>query len=110
MPRLRSPDPRHPESTEYRVEATMRQLLRRAWYLIRQRRFDADLREELDFHRASIEGELQERGTASAEARFAARRAIGSVALAQDHVRDVWVPRALQGLGQDVSYSVRALR
>jgi hypothetical protein len=43
----------------------MRQLLRRAWYLIRQRRFDADLREELEFHRAATEsgrGESRVRG------------------------------------------------
>jgi putative ABC transport system permease protein len=88
----------------------MRQLLRRARYLIRRGRFDADLREELEFHRASIERELQDRGTDSAEARFAARRAIGSVALAQDDAYDVWIPRALQGVGQDVRLAFRSLR
>jgi hypothetical protein len=41
----------------------MRQLLRRTWYLIRGRRFDADLREELESHRASIERDLKESGT-----------------------------------------------
>jgi putative ABC transport system permease protein len=88
----------------------MRQLLRRAWYVIRRRRFDADLREELDFHRASIERDLQQSGADFTEARFAARRAIGSVALAQDDAHDVWVPRALQGLGQDVRLAFRSLR
>jgi hypothetical protein len=88
----------------------MQQFLRRAWYLIRRRRFDEDLREELEFHRASIERELQERGTESSEAHFAARRAIGSIALAQDQSRDVWTPRSLQGLGQDVRLAFRTLR
>src|SRR5216683_2666312 len=88
----------------------MRQLLRRAWYLIRQRRFDADLREELDFHRAEIQRELEDSGTDPTEARFAARRAIGSVALAQDQARDVWTPRWLQGMGQDVRLAFRTLR
>src|SRR5580704_12137472 len=88
----------------------MRQFLRRAWYLIRRRRFEEDVREELEFHRASIERELKERGTESTEALFAARRAIGSVALAQDQARDVWTPRWLQGLGQDVRLACRTLR
>lgn len=29
----------------------MRQLLRRAWYVIRRRQFEQDLAEELEFHR-----------------------------------------------------------
>jgi hypothetical protein len=47
----------------------MRQLLRRAWYLIRQRRFEADLREELEFHRVAPQQELEHSGTDPAEAR-----------------------------------------
>jgi putative ABC transport system permease protein len=88
----------------------MRQLLRRAWYLIRQRRFDADLREELEFHRAATESEFEHGGTDPTEARFAARRALGSVALAQDDSRDVWTHRWLQGVGQDVRLAFRTLR
>src|SRR5262249_4668000 len=41
---------------------------------------------------------------------FAARRALGSVALARDRAHDVWVPHWLQGLGQDVRVAVRMLR
>jgi hypothetical protein len=88
----------------------MRQLLRRVWYAVRQRRFDADLREELEFHRASIEHELNERGADVAEARFAARRAIGSFSLAHDQARDEWTPRWRQGLGQDIRAAGRSLR
>ena len=88
----------------------MRELLRRAWYAIRQRRFEADLREELEFHRSSIEHDLREQGTEPTEARFAAKRALGSVALAQDQARDVWTPRWLQGIGQDVRLAFRTLR
>jgi putative ABC transport system permease protein len=88
----------------------MRQLLSRAWYLIRRRRFDADLREELEFHRASIQRELEHNGTDQTAAHFAARRALGSVALAQDQARDVWTPRWLQGLGQDIRLAFRSLR
>ena len=30
----------------------MRQLIRRVWYAIRRRHFEADLAEEIEFHRA----------------------------------------------------------
>src|SRR2546430_10756788 len=40
---------------------------------------------------------------------FATRRALGSQALAKDHVRDVWCPRWLQGLRQDLRLAVRTL-
>ncbi len=37
----------------------MRQLIRRVWYAIRQRQFEADLTEELEFHRAMKQRELE---------------------------------------------------
>src|SRR2546425_10143961 len=88
----------------------MRQLIRRAWYLIRQRQVDADLADEMEFHRAMKQRELEDRGIDPIEAGFATRRALGSIALAQDHSRDVWCPDGLQGVGQDVRLAVRALR
>jgi len=54
----------------------MREILRRAWYLLRQGRRDADLAEELDFHRAMKQEELEQLGVDPAEATFAARRAL----------------------------------
>ena len=39
-----------------------------------------------------------------------ARRIFGSSALAGDRARDVWIPRAFQGLGQDFRLAVRTLR
>ena len=38
----------------------MRELLRRAWYALRQRRFEADLAEEIEFHRAMTQREPNE--------------------------------------------------
>jgi putative ABC transport system permease protein len=87
----------------------MRQLLRRAWYLLRQRQVDEDLAEEMDFHRAMTQRAIEDRGVDPAEAAFAARRAFGSAALAGDRSRDVWIPRWLQGIGQDVRLAVRTL-
>src|ERR1700724_2896859 len=88
----------------------MRQLIRRVWYAIRQRRLEADLSEEIEFHRAMKQQELEEGGLEPTKATFATRRALGSTALAQDRARDVWRPRWLQGSGQDVRLACRALR
>src|SRR5712691_4926052 len=88
----------------------MRKLIRRVWYAIRQRRFEADLSEEIEFHRAMKQQELEEHGVRSTEAIFATRRALGSVALTLDRSRDVWLPHWMQGLGQDVRLAARTLR
>ena len=87
----------------------MRGLLRRAWYFLRQHRLDDELAEEMEFHRAMAQREIENRGVDARDAGFAARRAFGSAALAADRSRDVWVPRALQGLGQDFRLAVRTM-
>src|SRR5690242_1062111 len=88
----------------------IRTTVRRAWYLLRRRRVDADLAEELAFHREMKARELEAGGVPAADAALAARRAIGSTALAHDRAHDVWVPHWLQGLGQDFHFSFRLLR
>jgi putative ABC transport system permease protein len=87
----------------------MRQLLRRAWYLLRQRRIDEDLAEEMALHREMAARDRQAAGVDPIEAVFAARRAFGSLALARDQSRDVWLPRCLEGLGQDFRIAIRSL-
>src|SRR5450631_1476277 len=87
----------------------MRQILRRAWYAIRQRQLDAELAEEMEFHRAMKAQELQADGVDRNEAHFAARRAFGSAALAADRSRDIWIPSWLQGVGPDFRLAVRSL-
>jgi putative ABC transport system permease protein len=87
----------------------MRELLRRAWHLIRPRRLDDELAEEIEFHRAMKQREIEAGGLEPTEAAIATLRALGSTALAQDRARDVWMPRALQGMGQDMRLAVRTL-
>src|SRR5438309_6073075 len=88
----------------------MHQFLRRIWYVVRHRQLDADLAEEMALHRALKQQELERDGLEPREAAFATRRALGSVALAQDRSRDVWVPHWLQGLGHDLRLAGRTLR
>jgi predicted permease len=70
----------------------MRQLLQRAWYLIRHRQFEADLAEEMEFHRS-----------------MTTAREFGSAALARNQARDVWIWPWLQDIAQDVRFAVRLL-
>ena len=87
----------------------MRTLLRRLRYFLRQRQIEADLAEEMDAHRAMKQQELETQGVEAAEARLAARRALGSLALAHDQSRDVWIRPWLQDIVQDVRFSARLL-
>src|SRR4051812_7761697 len=88
----------------------MRVLVRRVLYLLRRSRVEADLAEEMEFHREMKERELAQEGTSPAEAAAAARRALGSVALAYDRSRDVWLWPWLDGLLQDLRFALRGLR
>ena len=88
----------------------MLQFLRRLRRLVQPRRFEADLADEMEFHREMAQQDLQDRGIDSTEAAVAARRAFGSSALAQDRARDVWFWRWLQDGSQDLRYALRAIR
>jgi predicted permease len=83
---------------------------RRLIALIRRRRLDRDLDEELAFHLAMREADYRERGAGAADARDAARRRFGRVAYLKEQCRDMWTFHPLETLGQDVRYAVRTLR
>jgi putative ABC transport system permease protein len=87
----------------------MRRTLRRLWYVLRQRRFDADLAEEMAFHRQMAQHELAQQGAAPEDARLVAHRRFGSAALTHDRVRDVWIPAALRDVSHDLRFACRQL-
>ena len=87
----------------------MRTLFRRIWHAVRHRRFEAEIAEEIEFHRAMRARDLEKGGLPSTEATRAALRALGNVGVARDEVRDVWIPPWLQGLSQDLRFAVRLL-
>src|SRR5713226_4737488 len=88
----------------------MGRLLRRLQHLLLQRQRGADLAEEMDFHRAMKRQELERAGVDRGAAELATRRQLGSMALAKDRARDVWLSVWLQGLGEDVRFGARMLR
>ena len=88
----------------------MSALLRRLAYFLRRSRHDADLRDEIESHRAHRQDALQSEGLEPAAAAWASRQAMGNVTLAVEDTRDVWAVRALDNLQQDVRAAVRGLR
>jgi predicted permease len=87
----------------------MLKLLRRLQYFVRQRRLEAELREEIETHRALRQQDLKARGADEREAQQAARKALGNVTLAREDARAVWVPPSVESIGQDVRYALRSL-
>jgi predicted permease len=92
------------------VTARGPRLLRRLAHLLHRRQFEDDLAEELAFHRALKQQDLEERGHSAEQAAFAAKRALGSAALAQDQARDAWTWPWLADGVRDVRYGARMLR
>lgn len=86
----------------------MRQFLRRMGYLIRQRRVEADLAEELESHRAMRQRDLEKQGLTPEDAAAESRRALGNIILAREDARGVWILPWLEGVWQDVRYACRA--
>jgi predicted permease len=77
--------------------------------LIHRRRAERDLDEEI---RAHLEMEIERNiadGMSPENARRAAMRSFGSVALSKEDSREVWGLRALEVLWQDLRYGVRIL-
>jgi predicted permease len=88
----------------------MRNLLRRVWYVVRQRQFERDLAEEIEFHRAMAQRDLERNGMPRANAEDAARHAIGNTTRAREDSRGVWIWPWLESLWQDAAYALRNLR
>src|SRR5262249_44986770 len=70
-----------------------REFVFRVWHVVRRRHFERELAEEMEFHRA-----------------MTSPRAFGSMALAQDRARDVWLWPWLQSAAQDLRFALRAMR
>lgn len=85
-------------------------ILRRLGLWVRWRRFDADMREELEFHRAEIQRTLEAQGASPDDAARESRRRMGNATLAREDARQIWIARWMDGLRQDVRYALRTFR
>ncbi|HET7219905.1 MAG TPA: ABC transporter permease [Vicinamibacterales bacterium] len=87
----------------------MPRLWRQLVALVRARQLEAELREEIESHRALRQEQLERAGLSQDEALCASRRALGNTTLAREEARAMWVSRWLDGLRQDVAYAWRGL-
>jgi predicted permease len=85
-------------------------IIRRLQYLIRNRRMEQDLAEEMDFHRAMVQKDLEASGLAPHDAALAGRRAMGASTQMREASRAVWIWPWLESVAQDVVYAARSLR
>ncbi len=88
----------------------MLRILRRLHYVLRHRRLEAELAEEIESHRAMRQHDLEARGLARADARQESRRRLGNVTLAREDVRGIWLWPWLESVRQDVAYALRTVR
>jgi len=78
--------------------------------LLRRRRLERDLDDELAFHLAMREADYEHGGEAPAAARDAARRRFGNVTYLKEQCRDMWTFHPLETFAQDIRYALRTLR
>jgi predicted permease len=83
---------------------------RRLRQLFQPSRREAELREEIEAHRAHRQKALERDGFALDEAARASRYALGNVTLAIEDAREVWTVRAVDHVRQDVRTALRGLR
>ncbi len=77
---------------------------------IKYRRFDSELAEEIETHRAMAERDLSAAGESPEEARWRSARQLGNATLARQESRDVWIPRVWQRWKTDALWAARGLR
>jgi predicted permease len=85
----------------------LRMRIQRALYL--PAGADREMDDEIRFHLAEETRLQSERGLSAAEAATAARRAFGSIAVAKENTRAVWVSTTLEQLLQDLRIGCRIL-
>ena len=87
----------------------MPSLFRKLAGLFRRRQNENDLRDELDFYLDEEAKHLEQRGLSPDEARHAAHRKLGNLALVQEDTRATWSWTFLDQLVQDLRYAARTM-
>jgi predicted permease len=82
---------------------------RKLRWLTERRSREAELRDELQFHLDEEAEDRQAEGLVNEEARWAARRDLGNMALVQEDTRSMWTWIFLEQLAQDLRYAFRTM-
>jgi len=83
---------------------------RRFSAVLRSRRFNRDLEEEMRLHVAMRAAKLRDKGMSAEEAATAARRRFGNTLLMKEVSRDMWGWTMIDQFLQDVKYGARMMR
>src|SRR5262245_57006267 len=78
--------------------------------LLRRRRLERDLDDEVAFHLSMREADLRASGATADEAREQARRRFGNVTYLREQTRDMWLFPSFESVAQDVRFALRTLR
>jgi predicted permease len=87
----------------------MTSFFRKLGWVLRRRDKEAELQAELQFHLEEEAAERLAQGLAGEEARCAARRELGNVALVQEDTRAAWTWTFWEQLTQDIRYGMRTI-
>jgi hypothetical protein len=85
-------------------------LKRRMRYWFQRSERQRLLREEMEFHLASLADELARQGMPETEARAAARRKLGNLVRKAEESREAWIPAWITDAVQDLRFTFRTLR
>ena len=88
----------------------MNSFFRKLRWLAQRSDKEAELREELQFHLEEEAEQGQEDGLAEDEARWAAHRELGNLALVEEDTRAAWGWTRLEQLARDAGYGLRQVR
>ena len=88
----------------------MNSFFRKLRWLTRRSDKEAELREELQFHLEEEAEQRQDDGLTEDEARLAARRELGNLALVEENTRAAWGWTRLEQLARDAGYGLRQVR
>jgi predicted permease len=84
--------------------------LKRVRTIFRRGSMERELDIELQFHLDMLAADYVRRGIPPDAARRSARQTFGGVESIKDSVRDAWLTRLVETIGQDVRYGLRGLR
>ncbi len=87
----------------------MNSFFRKLSWLMQRRGKEEELREELQFHLDEEAEEKLAEGASAEEARWAARRELGNMALVREDTRSAWGWTLVEQFGQDLRYAFRTM-
>jgi len=88
----------------------VKEVFRKLSWIARRGGKEAELEDELEFHLREEARQAEAAGLTAGEARWAARRELGNVALLMEDTRATWGWTSLERFWRDVQYAVRTLR